>query len=347
MAAFVLAPLVLAAVLAASGWAKRRAVASTESVLRLLRLPAALQRRWVAQALPWGELVLAGLVVLLPAGPGQQLAAAATLLLMLAYWVVVARAMTFDPRPSCGCFGEIGDQRITARTLARNTVLVALAVVYLGWALADESVLGTLTDGSQAPLWVAGAAVAALVTWFIVAGPPAEPHDHDLADLYAQAVARSRSHAPAASKADPEAEDDYVRTPIPAALLTDPEGRNHTLAELARARAQLLVFVNCYCGTTAAALRAWPGYRSRLPEIDVRLVFAGVAPRTVGDGTDVSDAWTDHGAVAAGHLGLSGSPAAILLGADGLVAGGPVSGNDEVDAFVEEIAEAFSGAVPG
>jgi hypothetical protein len=37
-------------------------------------------------------------------------------------------------------------------------------------------------------------------------------------------------------------------------------------------------------------------------------------------------------------LGLDGTPAAVLLGADGLLAGGPVSGRDEVVAFVDEIA---------
>ena len=103
-------------------------IASTTSVLGLLRLPNALQQRWVALALPWGEGLLAAAILLAPAGAPQVLAAALTLVLMASYWVVVARAMTFRPRPSCGCFGDIGDQRITGRTLARNSVLVGLAV---------------------------------------------------------------------------------------------------------------------------------------------------------------------------------------------------------------------------
>ncbi len=328
MPAFVLAPLILATVLAVSGWSKTTAVASTESVLRLLKLPNALQQRWVAQALPWGELALAVLVVLAPAGPVAQVAAALTLLLMLAYWAIVARAMTFDPRPTCGCFGEIGDQRITGRTLARNSVLVALGVAHLVWTLAGHSVLGTLTDGTGPVAWVGGAAVAALVTWFVSGRPAPAPHRHE---------------APTDAVAPEELE--YVRRPIPPALLTDPFGRNHTLFELARERAQLLIVANCYCGTTATALRAWPDQRARLPEIDVRFVFSGVAPQAVADGTDITSVWTDHGGVAAQLLGLSGSPAAVLLGTDGLLAGGPVTGNDELEELVEEIAWAF-GAAP-
>jgi hypothetical protein len=327
--AFVLAPLILAAVLAVSGWSKAKAVASTESVLRLLRLPNALEQPWVARALPWGELALAAIVCLAPGGIAQQAAASLTLLLMLAYWVVVARAMTFDPRPACGCFGEIGDQRITGRTLARNSVLVALAVVHLVWALAGHSVIATLTDGTEPQLWVLGAGVAALVTWFVVARPAPKPHHHD---------------GPAASPGDDAGELPFVPSLIPPALLTDSFGRQHTLQEMVRERAQLLVVVNCHCGTTATALRAWPDYRRRLPQLDVRFVFSGVAPQASVDGTDLTAAWTDHGGVTAHTLGITGSPGAILLGADGMIAGGPVSGNAELDEFVDEIAEALSEA---
>ena len=330
MPAFVLAPLVLAAVLGVSAWAKARAVASTTSVLGLLRLPNALQQRWVALALPWGEGLLAAAILLAPAGAPQVLAAALTLVLMASYWVVVARAMTFRPRPSCGCFGDIGDQRITGRTLARNSVLVGLAVTHLAWALDGGSVLATLTDGVEPVLWVAGAAVASLVTWFVTVRP---------------ATTTRRLDEPAAEDAGATVDDeplDYVRATIPAALVTDASGRNHTLLELAAERAQLLLVVNCYCGTSVAAVRAWPGYRERLPQLDVRFVFSGVEPSALTDDLDLSAVWSDHGGVMATTLGLTGSPTAVLLGVDGLLAGGPVTGNDEVDAFVEEIAEAFA-----
>ena len=329
MPAFVLAPLILAVVLGVSGWATARAVDSTTSVLRLLRLPNALEQRWVALALPWGEGALAAALLLAPAGPLRVLVAGLTLLLMLAYWAVVGRALTFRPRPTCGCFGDIGDQRISGRTLLRNTVLVGVAAVHLAWALAGHSVLATLTDGAEPLLWVAGAGVASLVTWFVVARPAAEP--------------RTLATAATAAAAEPL---DRFRRPVPPAVLTDPAGHDHSLLEMARDRAQLLLVVSCHCGSTVTALRVWPAHRRRLPGLDVRFVFSGVAPRALTDDVDVADAWSDPDGTAAAGLALTGSPAAVLLGTDGMLAGGPVTGNDDIAAFVEEIATAAGRTAP-
>ena len=45
-------------------------------------------------------------------------------------------------------------------------------------------------------------------------------------------------------------------------------------------------------------------------------------------------------------LNMPGTLSAVLLGADGLIAGGPVNGNEEIERFVEEIAEALAEAGP-
>ena len=70
--AAVLAPLLLAGVFLLSAAAKASQLDSTLSAIILLRLPRAIQRRWVARALPVGEAVLA--------------------LALLAPWTVVAAA---------------------------------------------------------------------------------------------------------------------------------------------------------------------------------------------------------------------------------------------------------------
>lgn len=128
--AVLIAQLTIVAVLVVSGLAKRREVQSTRSVLRLLKLPRWLQVPWVASALPWGELALAA-ALLVPVRPVAVLASVGVLVLFIAYWVVIARALRFNPRPACGCFGRIGDQSVTERTLVRNTLLVMLAVLGL------------------------------------------------------------------------------------------------------------------------------------------------------------------------------------------------------------------------
>src|SRR5690606_14151064 len=119
-----------------------------------------------------GELVLA-LAMLSPWLPLARLAAVGTFLLFASYLVIIARAMTFDPRPSCGCFGQIGDQRVTWKTVIRNTLLVAGAVVF-GWMtwVQDLTVFSLFSNASEREwLLLAGAAYLALVLWLIVAPP--------------------------------------------------------------------------------------------------------------------------------------------------------------------------------
>ena len=327
--AAVLAPLSLAAVLALSGVAKLRDAESTLSVLRLLRLPQALTRPWVATALPWGEIALAALLVLAPSGAVAWVVAVATLGLMLTYLVVVARAMGFDPRPACGCFGRIGDQSISTRTVVRNVVLVAFGLVVVALAAAGRSTVGILGDlGSSGWWWVVGAvAVAALAV--LVSG---------------RALTDEKAHEPAAaaSRRVTEEEDEYVPEPTPLAALTDPDGAQHTLWSMSQVRPQLLVLVNCLCGSTVETIEAVPRWAARLPAVDVKLVFSTVERMRSTPELPTDDAWTDHGGVTWSILGLTRSPSAVLLGVDRMIAGGPVDGVADVAAFVDDIADALS-----
>ena len=116
-----MAPLILAAVLVVSAIAKVRAPESTTSSITLLRLPAFLRTDWFARALPTGELVLA-IVMTSPFTLLVRAASVASLALFVAYLAVIVRAMGFSPRPTCGCFGNIGDQRVNGRTVARNVL---------------------------------------------------------------------------------------------------------------------------------------------------------------------------------------------------------------------------------
>lgn len=334
--ALVLAPLVLAAVLVLSGLAKMRDTTSTHSVLRLLRLPAPLTQRWVARALPWGELAVAALL-LTPWWPAYALGAAAALGLFVAFWVVVARAMTFDPRPTCGCFGRIGDHRINARTLWRNTLLVALALV-AGWiALRRVAATSLVTDfAGNDWLWLLLAVATATVAVLIL-GTSGMPSPSRRATRR-QAGGPPHEHAGAGQGAeDAQEELDYVRRPVPRGILIGRDGQAVELQTLPRARAQLLILVNCWCGPTHAALDRLPAWREQLPELDVQMVFG---PRPFDEGaapSGVPGIWWDPGHRVYEALEVGASPGAVLLGADGLTAGGPVNGIEEIEAFVADI----------
>lgn len=359
------APVVLALVLALSALAKLQDRTSTLSSISLLRMPRALQAPWVTLALPIGELVLA-LAMVAPWGPVTRAAAVCALALFAVYAAIIARAMTFDPRPSCGCFGRIGDQRVNGRTLARNVLFVALAVVFVAWAAAGHTVPEAIAAFATSDwLWVLGAVVVAAVAVFISGGSfraavpmayPGQAQQHGASGAGtgagSQAAAGSRGAAgppgtaAAVEDADGTDEDEleYVRAPIPETLLLDPEGMPVTLRTLAKERAQLLVFGNCYCGSTIQALRQIPEWAERLPAIDVKYIYSGVAPRD--EMHQETTGWVDHDRIVWRTLGLQQSPAAVLLGADGLLAGGPVGGLEDVTAFVADIVDTLAEAPP-
>lgn len=347
---FVVAPVVLGVVLVVAGTAKLRDRRATLSAAVALRLPPALRARWVGIGLPVAELGVA-CGVCAPWLPVVRGTAVAALGLLVGYTVIVGRALGFDPRPACPCFGRLGEDLVSVRTFVRNIVLVALAVVLLLWSFAGHTVPDALAAFSRGDvLWAIGVLLAVAVAVLVAGGSP-RPHDPSPA-ASRPAPARAPADADAARSPDespaPGADDgadlDYIRGPIPEALLIDPAGAPVTLRELARERAQLLVLGNCVCGPTVAAFLRVPEWAETLPAIDVRYVFSGIAPRDEHNARTTG--WLDHAGLAWRALGLESSPAAVLLGADGLLAGGPVNGFDALVAFVDEIGAALAEPAP-
>lgn len=303
-----LPPILLAGVLALSGVAKLRARRSTVSVLMLLRLPRPLTRGWMALALPVGELALALALVLAPPGWTAVVTASVTLLLFAIYWLVVARALRFDPRPNCGCFGRIGDQRISARTLVRNTLFVLLAALGLAWSVAGGAVLAALADATTADwAWLAGAAVTGLVA-SLIGRPSRSP------------APVQPAHTVQPVRPEEPSEGDYLRRPFPPVLLADGDARR-SLTDLTHRRPLLLVW-------HSRRLEGLTRWRDLLPEVDVRRM----APTAADD-----DVLVDADGTAAVALGCTGQPCAVLLGADGLTAGGPSVGEPEIESLVHDI----------
>ncbi|WP_122263167.1 MauE/DoxX family redox-associated membrane protein [Ornithinimicrobium cerasi] len=327
-----LAPLTLAAVLLLSGVAKLGDPGSTASMIRLLRLPGFLGHRLVPRTLPVLELATAALL-LTPWRLTYAVGAALSLGLFTAFLVVVARAMTFDPRPTCGCFGRVGDHRITGRTVGRNALLLALALVAAAVAVGGDAA-GALVARYDLGDWLwLGLSVALAVVAVLVLGGPggAAPRGRGRRDR-----ARDRTTTSAVTDDAPQAEADYVRSPIPRGVLLSRDLEVRTLHSLARERAQLLVLANCWCGSTMEAVERLASWRERLPQLDVQLVHT-LRPWDEPRLQDLDGVWWDPGAVVYDALGAGVSPAAVLLGADGLLAGGPVNGVAALEEFVADV----------
>lgn len=311
----VVSPLVLAGVLLLSGLAKLAQPDATRSALVALRLPRALWAGWVAVALPVVELVVAaGLVT--PWLPSSRYAAGAAFALCLAYLVVIARALTFSPRPHCACFGRIGPARVNGWMLARNVVLVVLAGLALASAVSGQTVpseLGVLSGGDAAG-WVA---LAVGLTLALVLRRGA---DEDSAEANREGGAHTGRGA--------------------GAVLLSAEGAPRELGELAAERPQLLVLVDCYCGPTYRAARELATWQADLPGVDVRLVFAGIEPLTPAEGgASPAATWHDPESALWAELGLATSPSAVLVGTAGHLVAGPACGWEPVVTFVRALTE--------
>lgn len=331
--AFVAAPLLLAAVLILAAVSKWKARESLVGSMQLLRLPAWLHP--TAKILPEVEVALAVALLVIPWSLGYVVVAAAVLGLMLAYVGIIARGLTMTPRPSCGCFGRIGAP-IKPETLVRNIVFATLALLGLLWGLAGNSVPSTLlTGGVGLWAWLLMLVAAVVVTrWIVLERSPRFPV-HQPAPVPAPEPT---------AVAHPDDLDDYVREPIPAYMLLDGD-TPVSLTRLASVRAVLLIWVTCGCGRSHDGLAKAKEWRETMPLIDVRVVSTLTPEATQATFPDQTDWLYDLDGQVLRALNIYSDPAAILLGADGWLAGGPVAGLDEVIDFGEEIREQLAEAI--
>lgn len=340
--ALALAPLTLAAVLVLSGLAKLPDPASTRSMMTMLRLPPVVANATVARLLPWAELTVAALL-LTPWRWTFALGSLGAVLLFLAFWVVVARAMTFDPRPVCACFGRVGDHRITGRTVLRNTLLVALAMPTVVLALLGESALGLLAafdTGDRA--WLLLALVLAAVA-VLVLGGGARGDRRAQSRAVATDTPDRQPGTPAGPVAEgpladgPVADGPRVEAPLADGLLVDPDHEVVPVRRLASQQVQLFVLANCWCGSTMVTIDRLPDWRERLPHLGVQLVHTHVPweePRLAR----VAGVWWDPGARIYSALQAGPSPAAVLLDQGGRVVDGPVNGVEAIERLVTRLA---------
>ena len=309
--------LTLSVVLLVSGAAKLRDARATRDAFIALRVPAIVPAGPSAAALPWVEIVLAVLLVVTPAAFAWA-PAAAVLLLMLVYTALIARALGFDEPVTCSCFGTLGRHDVDRLTLGRNVLLSVLASLVLWSVLDGGSAPATLGSLDADGWWTLAATVAAVAVALLVLAPASD-------------------RRPGA--ADPHAELlDYERQPIPYGVLTHLNGNSSTLAEAARTQARFLFFLNTHCGSCLRIGEKLDGWADRLdPAVGVLAVYVdeSAAASQVVHRPDLAT-WEPELNVQR-VLALGGTPAAVLLGADGLLAGGPVKGEDDILELVDAV----------
>lgn len=311
--------------LALSGAAKLIDHQGTADALTSLRIPGARAHGAIAWVLPTGELLLA-LGLWLPWRAAALTAAVAAVCVFVVFTGVIARSLHFNEPVTCACFGTLGSPAVSRRTVVRNLVLLAtagLAAVATGSGALPGAAL--VTDPVRVAATSATVLLTAAVTWLVLAPGPgtrAAGNDAEAVDL------------------------EYIASPIPYGQVRGRDGELMTLRELPAAQAVLLVFLSPGCGPCQRVLEALPEHRAQVsPAVRIDVVaseqadwLAGAAAGGTRSGTG-GRVWEDPDQNAARVFGISGRPAAVLLGADGTVAGGPVTGEGEVNALIDEMAD--------
>ena len=321
--AFVLAPVAVAVVLFVSGWAKVGDVTGTRLAFVAMKVPAVLTRPSVVRALPFAELLL-GCALLLTWGWVLAVASAATSVLFLVYAALVARVLRAGDAVECHCFGTLGDDRVTSVTLARNLVLVLLAALATGFGASGSGVIPAVGDFQGSDWWwpvMTALVVTTALLIFRPAGAAEEP------------------------QADEDEIEDYLRQPVPIGFLQSEDGRKVQLRDLARQRPQLLIFMSVGCGSCHIVAEWLPSFAERLEIVGINTIFSeplDSVPENLRPGATM---WFDPDS-AVTDLFANGRPAAVLFGADGMLAGGPVLGPKDIEFFVDDIVAELAAAPP-
>ena len=317
--ALLLPVLTCAAVLLVSGVVKLRDPASVDRAFTALQVPRPGDTLVVRRILPWVEVAL-GTWLLLATGPALVVVALLTVVLFLAYLVLVVRAVGRPEPVDCGCFGALGDDRVTRVTVWRNAALVVAAVLSVLAGLRGHGVIAMLAEGS-AVAWVSMTALAVAVAVLVT-------HRSTTPDA-----------ATAGDAAAPDVDDDgeYVRRTAPHVALLDEDGSLFPLHRRTMEAAHLLVFVTPGCGPCARIAPQVPDWAAFLAPLAVKAVVLGEPSLLDGDLAVLrGHASFDPYDIARAAFGGS-TPSAVLVGTDGLLAGGPALGEQDVVAIVSEI----------
>lgn len=335
-------------VFAVAALAKLKDLRAARQGLVEFGLPLAVARPG-AVALPLVELGTAA-ALLVPAIVWLGGVAASSLL--TAFTAAIAFNLWRGRRPDCRCFGQIAAGPIGFATVARNAVLVIVALLIVAqgpdhaWASLPD-VLTALSSPSVAA--VVGAALVlaiAVLAWLVF--QLLEQNGRLLVRV--EVIEAKLNAGPAsASAAQTPTAGLPVGAPAPAFQLAGLHGETLTLDALrANGKPVLLVLTDPDCGPCTALL---PDLARWQRELVARLTVAFISRRSADANRAKA---TEHGLSnflvqekdeVADAFKARGTPAAVLVSADGMIASPVIAGADSIRSLVAQLSGQAGAAV--
>lgn len=294
----------------------------------------------LAVALPLAELAIAG-ALLVP--DSAAYGAIAAFVLLVAFCVVIGSSMAQGRSPDCHCFGQLHSAPAGPATLARNVILAAVAAVtaVLAWSDPGPSPLAWLGDLGDTALVAVTA--AALIAVLAAAGVSLAIH---LLRAHGRLLVRFEDlEARLGSRGAPlvvEHQMPQAGLPVgsqaPAFELASAGGDAVSLADLLEpGHPLLLVFADPECGPCRVLMpdvAAWQ--RDHGGELTIAVIEAGAEDdaRRIAKRNRLSGVLVDGDETVAQAFEAYGTPSAVLVGPDGLIAGPVAQGAAAIQALV-------------
>ena len=322
---------ILVVTLTASGIAKAKDPSSTVEGILNLGLDSVAPLKLTPAVLPWAELVLAVGLLFAP-GPLFPVFAIASCALMVFYLVVIARALATGRTEGCNCFGKKSAAPVSRYTLIRNIALTIAGILtvvasFVGGKAVVYELVGLNGSGW---LWAVGAGLIALTLWAIQRGESLAEPAPDIPEVVLPSAA--------------DESEDYVRVPIPYASIYTTDGRVTTLRDMSRVQARVLFFASPTCGSCTPILKTIPRWQKLLPQLGLHPVFSSEEKIHQAHKLEKLDegveALVDPKHAAMHNFGR-GTPMAVILGSDGMLAGGPVAGTSDVKQLMDDLLVEF------
>ena len=318
--------LALAGTFVVAGLTKLRHLERTQEDFAALGLPSLIVPP-VSVWLPIIELVVAAMLLIEPlAGFGTVCA----LGLLSLFTAVIAINLWRGRHPACACFGSLSGSHIGAGTLMRNCILMSAA----GMLLIPPSAMPAFDMlSTTSALVIASMLVGCVIlfqAWWVF----------QLSRQQGRLLLRieqleQRVHMAATTAPEPTVlprPPELAGQPAPAFTLHDMAGRRISLQSL-RGTSTVLLFLDTtcqHCRHLLSRLRTWH------PAGHAIVVLAGQQPHPIELAPDIAVV-TEDASSAMQAFGVLGTPAAIFIDADGIVAESAARGAAAVTQLLDRL----------
>jgi uncharacterized membrane protein YphA (DoxX/SURF4 family) len=291
----------------------------------------------LAIGLPVGELMIA-LALALPTTARYGAAVALTLLLI--FLAGICYTISQGRRPACNCFGQASSEPIGGATVVRNLLLAGCAILVVRMGPGVGIGEWARTVGGQS--WIGGAAIAiGLAVMLLQAGLTLQVLRQQgrllrrlegiEARLGVEAVAEPAMAAPGLG----------VGAPAPAFALENLKSEVVTLGGLLEGgRPLLMLFMNPHCGPCVAMLDEAAEWMTARPAgMEVVVVSEGTVEENLGK-SEALNPWAtllQREREMADAYQAWGTPAAVVVSADGMIGSGVAQGADAIRGLVAEM----------